>query len=89
MSLQGKILLINIILAVAAIMGFAFATDTFPGNGFFLMVAFITGCGGIGCLILALLLLLKKDKGFAKAYAISGILFLILSATSFFLLQQY
>ncbi|HOZ79639.1 MAG TPA: hypothetical protein PLY34_16705 [Ferruginibacter sp.] len=89
MSLQTKIILINIVLAVAVTLGFAFATDTFPGNGFFLMLAFITGCGGAGCVLLGLLLLLRKDKSAAKGYLVSGLLFLLISAVSYFFLQQY
>lgn len=89
MSLTTKILLINIVLAVAVTTGFAFATDTFPGNGFFLMLAFITGCGGAGCIVLGLLLLLRKDKSAAKGYLLSGIIFLLISVISYFALQQY
>jgi len=89
MSLQTKIILINIVLAVAVTLGFAFATDTFPGNGFFLMLAFITGGGGAGCVLLGLLLLLRKDKRAARAFLISGFLFLLISAVSYFFLQQY
>ena len=89
MSLQTKIILINIVLAVAVTLGFAFATDTFPGNGFFLMLAFITGCGGAGCVLLGLLLLLRKDKSAAKGYLVSGLLFLLISVVSYFFLQQY
>ncbi len=89
MSLQTKIILLNIVLAVAVTLGFSFATDTFPGNGFFLMLAFITGCGGAGCVLLGLLLLFRKDKSAAKAYLISGLLFLAVSAVSYFILQQY
>lgn len=89
MSVQTKIILINIVLAVAVTFGFAFATDTFPGNGFFLMLAFITACGGAGCVLLGLLLMLRKDKSAAKAYLISGLLFLAVSAVSYFFLQQY
>ena len=89
MSLQTKIILINIVLAVAVTLGFAFATDTFPGNGFFLMLAFITGCGGEGCVLLGLLLLLRKDKSAAKGYLVCGLLFLLISAVSYFFLQQY
>jgi len=89
MSLQTKIILINIVLAVAVTFGFAFATDTFPGNGFFLMLAFITGCGGAGSVLLGLLLLLRKDKRAAKGYLFSGVLFLAIGAASYFLLQQY
>ena len=89
MSLTTKILLINIVLAAAVTFGFAFATDTFPGNGFFLMLAFITGCGGAGCIGLGILLLLRKDKTAAKAYMLSGIIFLLIGAVSYFLLQQY
>jgi cyanate permease len=89
MSLKTKILLLNLVLATAVTLGFAFATDTFPGNGFFLMLAFITGCGGAGCILLGLLLLLRKDKTAAKAYLISGFLFLLISIVSYFLLKQY
>jgi hypothetical protein len=48
MTLQNKILLINAGLATAVVTAAAFATDTFPGNGFFLMLAFITVAGGLG-----------------------------------------
>jgi ABC-type tungstate transport system substrate-binding protein len=89
MSLQTKIIVINIVLAIAVTLGFAFATDTFPGNGFFLMLAFIAACGGAGCVLLGLLLLLRKDKSAAKGYLTSGLLFLAVSAASYFFLQQY
>jgi hypothetical protein len=90
MALQKKIFLINLLLAIGAVTGFAFATDTFPGNGFFLMVSFITFFGGVGCALIALLLLLlKKDKGAVRGYLTSSLFFFILSAVSYFLLQQY
>ncbi len=89
MKLQNKILLINILLAIAVVTGFAFATDTFWGNGFFLMVSFIACCGCAGCILLGILLLFKKDKGAARGYLISGILFLLISVISYVFLKQY
>ncbi len=89
MALQSKILLINIILAAAAVIGFAFATDTFPGNGFFLMLAFITAAGGAGCIGVGLLLFFRKDKRAAKAYLLSGIIFLMIALASYFFLRKY
>ena len=89
MTLQSKILLINTALAAVVITVFAFMTDTFPGNGFFLMLAFITGAGGACCIALGLLLLFKKDKRAAKAYLISGVLFLVIALVSYFFLKQY
>jgi hypothetical protein len=89
MTLQNKILLINTALAAVVTIASAFATDTFPGNGFFLMLAFITGAGGAGCIVLGLLLLLRKDKRAAKGYLISGLIFLLISLVSYFFLKQY
>ena len=90
MGLQKKIFLVNLLLAILAVTGFAFATDTFPGNGFFLMASFITFFGGIGCALIALvLLLMKKDKNALRGYLISTLVLFIISAVSYFLLQQY
>jgi hypothetical protein len=89
MTLQNKILLINTALAAVVITVFAFATDTFPGNGFFLMLAFIALAGGAGCFLLGLLLLLRKDKRAAKGYLFSGLLFLLIGLVSYLFLQQY
>ncbi len=90
MPLQKKIFLINLLLAIGAVTGFAFATDTFPGNGFFLMVSFITFFGAVGCALIALLLLLlKKDKAVVRGYLMSSLLFFVISAAGYFLLQQY
>ena len=89
MTLQNKILLINAVLATVVITAFAIATDTFLGNGFFLMISFITGAGGAGCILLGLLLLLKKDKRAAKGYLISGVLFLLIALVSYFFLKRY
>lgn len=89
MTLQRKILLINICLAASVIIGAAFVTDTFPGNGFFLMLAAITVAGGIGSLGLGLLLLLRKDKRAAHAYLITALLLLVIGLCSYFFLQQY
>ena len=89
MTLQSKIFLSNTVLAVAVVTAFAVATDTFPGNGFFLMLAFITATGGAGCIAIGLLLLSRKNKRAAKAYLISGILFLVIALVSYFFLKQY
>lgn len=89
MTLQNKILSLNTCLTAAVITAFAFATDTFPGNGFFLMLAFITIAGGAGAVILGLLLLLKKDKRMAKAYFISALFLLLIGSASYFFLQHY
>lgn len=89
MTLQNKILLINTALAAVVTTIFAFATDTFPGNGFFLMLSFITLAGGAGCVLLGLLLLLRKDKRAAKGYLFSGLIFLLVGFVSYFFLKQY
>lgn len=89
MTLQSKILLINTALAAVVTTVFAFMTDTFPGNGFFLMLSFITVAGGAGCILLGLLLLLKKDKRAAKGYFISAVLLALIGLASYFLLKQY
>jgi uncharacterized membrane protein YozB (DUF420 family) len=89
MTLQNKILLLNTALAAVVITVFAFMTDTFPGNGFFLMLAFIAAAGAAGCILLGLLLLFRKDKRAASGYLISGFIFLLISLVSYFLLKQY
>jgi len=89
MTLQSKIFLSNAVLAAAVITAFAVATDTFPGNGFFLMLAFITATGGAGCVALALLLSFRTDKRATKVYLISGIIFLVIALVSYFFLKQY
>ncbi len=90
MTIQTKILLVNAALALAATLGLAFATDTFPGNGFFFMFGLICIIGGIGCAGLgALLLLLRKNKNFAKGYLFSGLLLLVVGLAGYYLLNQY
>ena len=89
MTIQTKILLVNAALTVAATAGLAFATDTFPGNGFFFMFGLIGLIGGLGCLALGLLLLLRKDKRVAKGYLTSGIILLSIGLISYFLLNKY
>lgn len=89
MKLQNKILLINCGLVITATFIMAFITDTFPGNGFFLMFGIIAIMGGISCLALGLLLLVKKNKNFAKGYMISAVLLLLIGIVSYFTLDKF
>ena len=89
MTLQSKILMINVLLAAAVTTALAFATDTFPGNGFFLMLAFIAMAGAAGSLLLGVLLLLRKDKRAAKGYLFTALLLAAISLCSYFFLKQY
>ncbi len=89
MLLLRKILLINTGLLGAATLGAAFATDTFPGNGFFLMLGFITFVAAAGSLILGLLLLPVKDRRYAQAFLLTAAIFGVLGVVSFFLLNRY
>jgi hypothetical protein len=89
MTVQKKVILSNVILAVLVTAILAFKTDTFPGNGFFFMLGVIGIAGGLGCLGLGLLLLLRKDKQAAKGYLISAALLLAIGLVSYFLLHQY
>jgi hypothetical protein len=89
MTIQTKILLVNAALTAGATAGLAFATDTFPGNGFFFMFGLIGIIGGLGCLALGLLLLLRRDKSVAKGYLVSGGLLLVIGLVGYFLLNKY
>lgn len=89
MTLQNKVLLINTGLLAAVTFFFAWTTDTFPGNGFFLMLGVIAFAGAAAALGLGLLLLLRADKRPARGFIWSGLLFGVLGAVAFFLLRSY
>lgn len=89
MTLQNKLLVLNACLTAAVVTAFAFATDTFPGNGFFLMLAFITIAGGVGASALGFLLLARKYKKAANAYFITALFLLLTGLASYLFLQQY
>lgn len=89
MTVQSKIYTSNAILAILVTALLAFKTDTFPGNGFFFMVGAITIAGGIGCLLLGILLWVKKNRTAAKAYFISGLILLLAGLASYLLLNKY
>ncbi len=89
MKLQIKILLLNIIIGILLTGIAAYATDTFPGNGFFLMVGVIWMAGGLFLLSSGLFLRIFKDKRFSSGFFFSGSLLFAFGLISFFLLDQY
>jgi|GEM_PF-2480628 len=89
MTVQSKIYTSNAVLAILVTALLAFKTDTFPGNGFFFMVGAITIAGGIGCLLLGALLWYKKMRTAAKAYLVSGLIFLLLGLACYLFLNKY
>ncbi len=89
MKVENKILIINISLAALITAALAFITDTYPGNGFFFITGVVGIAGGIGCTLLGMLLMLRKDKSPARGYLISGIILLIIGLPSYFFLNQF
>jgi len=88
-KLQNKILLASLGVVVLIIVILAFATDSWPGNGFFLMAGFTGMAGGAGYILLGLLLLLLKDKRYSKGFILSGIIILLAGLILFKFLPQY
>lgn len=89
LKLQNKILLISITIAVLVVLSLAFATDSWPGNGFFLMAGVTGMFGGAGYVFLGLLLLFLKDKGYAKGLISGGIIIFLTGLILFKFLPQY
>ena len=89
MTLQNKILLFNTGLFTVVTLVAAFSTDTFPGNGFSLMLAVIACGAAAASLGLGLLLLLRADKRPAWGFLRSGLFFGLVGAVAYFLLHQY
>lgn len=89
MKLQNKVALLSIGFAIVVILGTAFFTDSWPGNGFCLMAGLIGMCSGTGYLLLGVLLLLMKDKRFARGFMFSGIALLIVGFITFKFLPGY
>ncbi len=89
MTLPVRILLFNTALLLAITLAATFATDTFPGNGFFLMFGFIAFAATAAALGLGLLLLLRADKRPARGFLWSGFFFALLGAVAYWLLGNY
>ena len=89
MKLQNKVLLISFSIAVLITLVIAFATDSWPGNGFCLMAGLTGMCGGAGYIGLGVLLLLLKDKRYAKGFLLSGAILLLVGFILFKFLPQY
>lgn len=89
MKLQNKIILICFAVAVLVVMVISFATDTWPGNGFCLMAGLTGMVGGAGYFGLGILLLLLKDKRYAKAVVLSGVILAVIGFILFKFLPQY
>jgi len=89
MKVQNKVILICIAIALLIILGAAYFTDSWPGNGFFLMAGVIGMAGGAGYLLLGLILLLKKDKRYAYGLFTSAVVLIVLGFIVFNYLPQY
>lgn len=89
LHLKSKILLLGIIVGTLLSGIFAYLTDTYPGNGFFLMTGVIWIIGGLFFLSTSLFLRIFEDKKFSIGFFYSGSLLLAFGIISFFLLNQY
>ena len=89
MKLQNKVLLISFSIAVLITLIIAFATDSWPGNGFCLMAGLTGMFGGIGYLALGLLLIVLKDKRYAKGLLLCAVILALLGFLLFKFLPQY
>ena len=89
MKLQNKVLLISFGIAVLITLVIAFATDSWPGNGFCLMAGLTGMFGGAGYLGLGLLLLLLKDKRYAKGLLLCAVILALLGFLLFKFFPQY
>jgi hypothetical protein len=89
MKLQNKILLISLGIVVLIILTIAFATDSWPGNGFCLMAGLTGMCSGAGYAGLGALSLLLKDKSYAKGFLLSGGILLLSGSILFKFFSQY
>ena len=89
MKLQNKVLLISFGIAVLITLIIAFATDSWPGNGFCLMAGLTGMFGGSGYLALGLLLLVLKDKSYAKGLLLCAVVIALLGFILFKFLPQY
>lgn len=89
MKVKTRVIFISITVALLIILGAAYFTDSWPGNGFFLMAGVIGMAGGAGYLLLGLILLLKKDKRYAYGFFTSAAVLLVLGFIVFKYLPQY
>ena len=86
MKLQNKVLLISIGIAVLITLIIAFATDSWPGNGFCLMAGLTGMFGAAGYTGLSMILLLLKDKSYSKGLLICAI---VIGALGFILFKFF
>jgi len=84
-KLQNKVLLIGFGIAVLIILIAAFATDSWPGNGFCLLAGITGMFGAAGYLVLGLLLLILKDKRYAKGLLLCAAILMLVG----FILCQF
>jgi hypothetical protein len=88
-KLQNKVLLISFGVAVLITLVIAFATDSWPGNGFCLLAGLTGIFGAAGYLGLSLLLLFLKDKSYSKGLALCSVILFLLGFILFKFLPQY
>lgn len=89
MKLQNKVILISIVFALSVILAIAFLTDSWPGNGFFLMAGAVGMFGGAGYLLLGLLLLFLKNKKYSYGFFKSAAVLMVLGFIVFKFLPNY
>lgn len=89
MKIKNSVILISFVFALAVILATAVLTDTWPGNGFFLMAGVIAMFGGAGYLLLGLLLLFLKNKQYAYGLFTSAAVLMVSGFIVFKLLPNY
>ena len=88
-QLQYKTTLISFGIAVLITLTIAFATDSWLGNGFCLMAGLTGMFGAAGYIGLGLLLLLLKNKGYAKGLFFCSVILFLLGFILFKFFPQY
>lgn len=89
MKIQHTVTLISIVFALAVILATAVLTDTWPGNGFFLMTGAIAMFAGAGCVLLGLLLLFLKNKQYSYGLFTSAAVLIVSGFLVFKLFPNY
>ena len=74
LKLQNKILLISFAVALVITVVLAYATDSWPGNGFCLLAGLTGMVGGACYIVLGLLMLLLKNKNYTRGLIMCGVL---------------
>jgi hypothetical protein len=89
MAITTKLFYTSIGLVLLIVAGIAYFTDSWPGNGFFLMAGVVSICAATFYLLVALLLALLKKKAYAYSVLKAAALLLASGIIFYTLLHKY